>query len=86
MASYKVGFAKRVREDFRKIVKADADRILAAIGSLADDPRPTGSKKLKGEELYRLRGGVYRVVYEIFDDHLVLTVVRVGHRKEVYRD
>ena len=86
MASYKVGFAKRVRKDFRKIVKADADRILAAIGSLADDPRPTGSKKLKGEELYRLRAGVYRVVYEIFDDHLVATVVRVGHRKDVYRD
>ena len=85
MASYKVGFSKRVRKDFRKIVKADANRILGAIGKLADDPRPAGAKKLKGEELYRLRVGVYRVVYEIFDDHLVVTVVRVAHRKGVYR-
>lgn len=80
MASFKIGFAKRVRRDFKKIAKADADRILAAIADLANDPRPAGAKKLKGEELHRIRIGVYRVIYQIFDDHLVVTVVKVAHR------
>lgn len=86
MASYKIEVAKKVRKNFQKIPKHDAKRILAAIESLAEEPRPNQSKKLKDEELYRLRIGIYRVIYQIFDDVLVIQVVKVGHRKDVYRE
>lgn len=85
MASYSVEFDKRVRKDFRKIPASDAARILDAIRRLADDPFPAAAKKLKGEELFRIRVGVYRVLYEIHDDRLVVVVVKVGHRRNVYR-
>jgi mRNA interferase RelE/StbE len=85
MASYSVDFSASVRKDFRKIPEADADRILRTIQDLAVTPRPPGSKKLKGEELYRIRIGMYRVVYEIEDQRLVVFIVRVKHRKEAYR-
>ncbi|MFC7335734.1 type II toxin-antitoxin system RelE/ParE family toxin [Haloferula chungangensis] len=84
MASYKVEFAKQVQKDFRKIPKPDAEKILRQIAELATQPFPSNSKKLKGEELYRVRIGNYRVIYEIHGDRLVITVVKVGHRKDVY--
>ncbi len=55
------------------------------IRSLADDPRPAGCEKLSGQERYRVRQGVYRIVYEIEDDKLTVLVVKVGHRRDVYR-
>jgi mRNA interferase RelE/StbE len=55
------------------------------IRALADDPRPPGCEKLSGLEQYRVRQGVYRIVYEIADKRLLVVVVRVGHRREVYR-
>jgi len=85
MASYSVELSANVRKDFRKIPKADAERILGNIRDLAVTPRPTDSKKLKGEELYRIRIGSYRVVYEIEDKRLVVFIIRVKHRKEAYR-
>lgn len=84
MASYIVEFSANVRKDFRKIPNAEAERILGKIHDLAVTPRPPDSKKLKGEELYRIRIGVYRVVYEIEDKRLVVFSVRVKHRKEDY--
>jgi mRNA interferase RelE/StbE len=60
-------------------------RIAAAILTLADNPRPRGCKKLTGQDLYRVRVGDYRVVYEIHDDVLVVLVVRVAHRREAYK-
>jgi mRNA interferase RelE/StbE len=60
-------------------------RILAAIDSLQDDPRPRGSKKLKGSEEYRVRVGDYRVIYEIHEKTVVILIVRVSHRKDAYR-
>lgn len=86
MGSYNVEFSANVRKDFRKIPQADAERILRKIRDLAATPRPPGSKKLKGEELFRIRVGAYRVVYEIEDERLVVFIVRVKHRKEVYRN
>ncbi len=85
MASYRIEISKRVRKDFRPIPKKDAEQILLEIQKLADDPQPAQSKKLKGEDLYRIRIGVYRVIYEIIDDRLIITVVKVGHRKDIYR-
>lgn len=85
MASYRLEFRKSVAKDLRPIPKADVRRILARIEALADDPRPPGCEKLSGEERYRVRQGVYRVVYEIQEAVLVVTVVKVGHRRHVYR-
>jgi len=85
MASYRVVISRKVRKDFKRIPPQDAMRILEAIQALADAPRSPDSKKLKGEELYRIRIGGYRVVYEIRDEELVVIVVKVGHRKDVYR-
>jgi mRNA interferase RelE/StbE len=86
MASYEIRFRKSVSKDLDPIPKRDVERIVAAIGALADNPRPPQSRKLSGSEKYRLRCGVYRVLYEIQNDVLVVCVVKVGHRKDVYRD
>jgi mRNA interferase RelE/StbE len=86
MASYRLTFKKSVTKDFRLIPKDDVGRILKRIEALAHDPRPMGSEKLSGKERFRLRQGVYRIVYEIQDEELVIVVVKVGHRREVYRE
>lgn len=86
MASYRLTFKKSVTKDFRSIPKDDVARILMRIKALDDDPRPMGSEKLSGQERYRVRPGMYRIVYEIFDEELVIIVVKVGHRRGVYRE
>ncbi len=85
MARYKIEFKRSVFKDLRPIPKTDVKRILKRIDALAADPRGPGSEKLSGQERYRVRQGVYRIVYEIVDDRLVVIVVKVGHRGEVYR-
>lgn len=65
----------------RKIIQV----IKAAIADLANNPRPYGYKKLKGEDAYRIRVGDYRIIYEIEDDKIIVTVVSVGHRKDIYK-
>ncbi len=85
MAQYRVIIRKSVSKDMRGIPKTDARRIVAAIESLADAPRPQGAKKLSGQERYRLRQGNYRILYEIEGDRLIVCVVRVGDRRDVYR-
>jgi mRNA interferase RelE/StbE len=85
MASYEVLFRKSVSKDLDPVPKRDVQRIVAAIAALADNPRPPQSRKLSGSEKYRLRCGVYRVLYEIQDDALVVWAVKVRHRKDVYR-
>jgi len=86
MASYRLTFKKSVTKDFRSIPKDDVARILIRIRALVDDPRPMGSEKLSGQERFRVRQGMYRIVYEIQDEELVIIVVKVGHRREVYRE
>lgn len=85
MARYKIEFKRSVFKDLRPIPKTDVKRILKRIDALAADPRGPGSEKLSGQERYRVRQGVYRIVYEIVDDRLVVIVVKVGYRGEVYR-
>ncbi|MCK7595307.1 type II toxin-antitoxin system RelE family toxin [Pseudomarimonas salicorniae] len=85
MASYRLVFKQSVAEDLRAIPKADVARILKRIEALADDPTPPGSEKLSAQARYRIRQGVYRILYEIENDQLVIVVVKVGHRREVYR-
>lgn len=85
MASYKLRFRKSVSRDLRRLPASDIQRILKKIELLAEDPRPRGCEKLSGLERYRVRQGVYRIVYEIDDDRVIVTVVKVGHRRHIYR-
>jgi len=85
MAAYKLFFKKSVQKDFDSIPQKDLKRILSRIESLSEDPRPKGCEKLTGQERYRLRQGQYRIVYSIQDDELTVWVVKVGHRKDIYR-
>jgi mRNA interferase RelE/StbE len=86
MARFELRFKVSVAKDLRGLPKADVRRIFARIEALRDDPRAPGCEKLAGnEELYRVRQGVYRIVYGIHDEQVVVEVIRVGHRREVYR-
>ena len=85
MGKYRVLVRKSVFKDLDRIPKKDVNRIVRAIGALSEDPRPPQSKKLSGEEKYRLRCGVYRVIYEIQDEKLIVCVVRARHRRNAYR-
>ena len=85
MGEYKIFFKKSVWKDFTSIPDKDLSRILDLIKLLGDDPRPAGSIKLSGREKYRLRHGRYRIIYSIQDLELTVWVVKVGHRKDVYR-
>jgi mRNA interferase RelE/StbE len=85
MASYRIEFAKGVRKDFREIPSSDANRILEKIDSLSVNPRPPESKKLTNDNSHRIRIGNYRVIYDIQDEVLIVLVLKVGNRKDVYR-
>lgn len=85
MAAYSIFFKESVRKDLDAIPKNDLQRIMERIGSLAVNPRPPGCEKLTGQERYRLRQGNYRIIYSIQDSELTVWVVKVGHRREVYR-
>ena len=85
MAEYKIYFRDSVEKDFRTIPKKDILKILKRIESLSTNPRPPGAEKLTGQDRYRLRQGNYRIVYSVQDEELSVWIVRIGHRKDVYR-
>jgi mRNA interferase RelE/StbE len=85
MANYEVVFRESIAKDLRAIPNKDVARILQRINELAQDPRPPGSEKLTGEEKYRIRQGNYRILYTIDDEIVTVTVVKIGHRRDVYR-
>lgn len=85
MASYRIEFKSSIKRDLKLIPKVDLKRIFAAIYRLDSDPQPTQSKKLAGSDLYRLRVGRYRILYEIKDHVLVIIIIKIKHRKNVYR-
>lgn len=85
MARYELRFKPSVAKDFRNLPKQEVQRIMKCIEALRDDSRAPGCTKLSGADLYRVRQGVYRVVYAIDDDTVTVEVVRVGHRGDVYR-
>ncbi len=85
MASYKVRLKSSAAKEIEALPQHDRRRVVARIEALADVPRPPGAEKLSGEEKYRLRQGRYRILYEIVDRELLVTVVKVGHRRDVYR-
>jgi len=85
MAAYSIFFKESVRKDLADIANHDLKRIMERISALSENPRPAGSEKLVGQDRYRVRQGNYRIVYSIQDTELTVWVVKVGHRKEVYR-
>ena len=85
MAAYKIYFRASVEKDFASIPRSDVKKILQRIKTLAENPRPPGCERLTGQERYRVRQGRYRIVYSIHDDELTVWIVKVGHRKDIYR-
>ena len=85
MASYRLLIKPSAGKEIEILPKQDRRRIIAKITSLSRDPRPPGCEKLSGHDQYRLRQGDYRILYEIRDLDLVVVVIKVGHRREVYR-
>jgi mRNA interferase RelE/StbE len=82
---YTIIFKPRARRDLEKLPIATRDRIAVAIDQLGSQPRPPGCKKLAGaDNLWRIRVGDFRIVYQIYDDRLIVLVVRIGHRREIY--
>ena len=85
MASYKILIKPSAAKEIEAAPKKDRLRLVKRIQGLSYDPRPTGCEKLSGKDKYRVRQGRYRIVYSISDVELTVVVVRVGHRREVYR-
>jgi mRNA interferase RelE/StbE len=84
MPKYTVYLSKKARKELDKLSDSMAKPILLAIAKLSEDPRPNGCKKLRGREGYRIRIGSYRVIYEVFDGQLIVDVIALGHRKDIY--
>lgn len=82
---YEVKLKKSAAKQLRKLDKKQAERILIKIYLLADNPYPNGAEQLTGQKAFRIRVGDYRVIYEVHDKQLLVQVIRVGHRKEVYK-
>jgi mRNA interferase RelE/StbE len=85
VAKYKILLKASAAKELEALPKPDRLRIIERIKALADNPRQMGCEKLTGEEKYRVRQGVYRILYEIHDDIVTVVVVKIGHRREVYR-
>ena len=85
MSEYRIEFRPAAVRELRKIDRSAQSRIQGAIALLAQDPRPPASRPLRGREGYRLRVGDYRIIYTIDDGVLLVVVVTVGHRRDVYQ-
>jgi mRNA interferase RelE/StbE len=84
MSKYTVVLTKKAQKQLDKLPDKIAQPILNGIEYLEENPRPVGNKKLKGREGYRIRIGNYRVIYDIFDFELLIDVIALGHRKDIY--
>jgi mRNA interferase RelE/StbE len=84
--TYRVDLTAAAARQIKKLPRPARDRVLDAIEDLAEDSRPHGARKLVGEQhAWRVRVGEYRVIYDVLDTELTVTVVRTAHRREVYR-
>ena len=83
--AYQITIKKSVIKSLEKIQEPYYSNIKTALFNLADNPRPSGCKKLQGRNGYRIRVGDFRIIYEIFDEVLVVEVIHFGHRKDVYQ-
>lgn len=87
MASYKIGIKKSAQKEIRKLPDGVRGKIIQKIQELYEQPIPSSAEKIKGlNNVYRLRQGNYRIIYYVFNEKLLISVVRIRHRKEVYRN
>lgn len=86
MANYKILIRKSAAKELEKLPHKELERVVIRIQALADNPRPAGVEKLSGFDRYRIRQGNYRIVYSIQDNELTVWIIKVGHRKEIYRN
>jgi len=85
MVNYNIFLRKSAEKELASIPRKDLVKVIERIQSLAEDPRPAGSKKLSAKEQYRVRQGDYRIVYAVNDPGREIRIVKIGHRREVYR-
>jgi len=85
VASYSLEIKRSAAKELAQLPAKDRGRVIARIQALAEDPRPVGAEKLSGQERYRVRQGDYRILYEIEDAVLRIMVVKIGHRRDIYR-
>ncbi|NNN02971.1 MAG: type II toxin-antitoxin system RelE/ParE family toxin [Acidimicrobiaceae bacterium] len=85
MSTYEIEFRPAALRELRKIERSTQPRIQGAIALLAQDPRPPSSRQLRGRDGYRLRVGDYRIIYTVDDGVLLIVVITIGHRREVYQ-
>jgi mRNA interferase RelE/StbE len=86
VANYKIEITASAERSLKKIPKRDISKIVDMIQVLAITPFPEGCRKLRGEEdVYRVRQGNYRIIYEVADKKLIILVLKIGHRKDIYR-
>ena len=85
MAKYEISVKKSAVKELGDIPKKELQNIINKIQALSSEPRPQGSQKLSHQEQYRIRQGDYRVVYSIDDDNFTVHIIKVGHRREIYR-
>ena len=85
--SFRLEYKTGVKKELRKLSQIDRVTIIRKIELLSDKPKPEGSAKLKGSRnLFRIRHGDYRVIYQIHDDVLLIIIIRIGHRREIYKN
>ena len=85
MANYELRIKPSAVKELEALQTKDRRRIVGKIQSLAEEPRPPGCEKLSGRDRYRLRQGNFRILYEVMDADFIVTVVKIGHRRDVYR-
>jgi mRNA interferase RelE/StbE len=86
MTEYQVQITATAERQLKRLSKTDQRRVVSVVTGLTDDPRPRGCRKLRGyDDVYRVRVGVLRIIYAVEDDRLLILVLKVGHRKAVYR-
>ena len=84
--TYQLVYRQSVKKQLKKLPKKDLKAIVSKVLKLAENPRPLGYTKLRGtDDLYRIRQGDYRVIYQIKDKKLIIIIIKIGHRKEAYR-
>ena len=82
--TYSLTFSRQASKELEKINEPFYSSIKQAIIGLSENPRPNGYKKLKGRDGYRIRVGNYRVIYNIFDNQLIVEIIALGHRRDIY--
>jgi len=85
VGNYAVEIRRSAIKELDGLARADLGRVMSRIRALEANPRPAGAEKLTAAEQFRVRQGVYRILYEVDDTRRIVTIVKIGHRREVYR-